>query len=101
MAYAQVKSGQCDLKDLPPKALTKGQRDDAWDEQMREWRHDLNNTAAQMASGEAFVDPKKSSTCHYCEHKLLCRINDRREQLVAENVPSSNGFVASDGFSDE
>lgn len=101
VAYAQIKSGQCDIKDLPPKALTKGQRDDAWEEQMRQWRYDLNLTAAQIAGGEASVDPKKSTTCRYCEHRLLCRISDTRDLPSTEQEQMGHGLTINDGLGDE
>jgi len=80
VAYAQIRSGECKLVDLPKSRLFKDISDDSWQEQMREWRYDLYATAEQIERGDARVDPKRgAATCRYCEQRLVCRISDTRD----------------------
>jgi hypothetical protein len=50
------------------------------------WRYELDALGAGFAAGDALVAPKKRDTCKHCDLHGLCRINERREGLDADDV---------------
>lgn len=94
VAYAQLRSGECKLVDLPKARLSKPSANDGadedWQQQLRVWFADLHATAEQIAAGRANVDPKRgAATCRYCDQRLFCRVSelkvlDSRSELADE-----------------
>ena len=83
IAYAKLRSGECELVDLPRGALAKGKQDEAWQDKVTAWRHDLFSAAEQMEQGFAQVDPKHNDACRYCKQRLFCRIGELRRDEIA------------------
>ncbi|MEM7467692.1 MAG: PD-(D/E)XK nuclease family protein, partial [Pseudomonadota bacterium] len=95
IAYAQIRSGECKLVDLPKSALSKLNESDEWANQLREWRHDLYNTAEQIAAGDAAIDPKHpATTCRQCDQQLLCRANEKA--AASREITIVDGFLDSE-----
>ncbi|MGR8948367.1 MAG: PD-(D/E)XK nuclease family protein [Gammaproteobacteria bacterium] len=93
IAYAKLRSGESEWVDLPKGALTKGNHDEAWQEKITAWRHDLFATAEQMENGFAQVDPKRSDSCRYCKQRTFCRIGE----LPQDGIGETDDFLGESG----
>ena len=58
----------------------------SWNELLGGWRYELDALGAGFAAGDALVAPKKRDTCKHCDLHGLCRINERRDGLDADDV---------------
>ncbi len=84
LAYAHVRLGKCGLKGLARRedlahgvTLLPGQStdgDNAWYALRSGWRETMERLGAEFRAGVAAVDPKRVSTCEYCDVGPLCRI---------------------------
>ncbi len=52
-----------------------GERGDAWQSRVREWRGLVERLAAAFAAGQAAVDPKPRA-CDFCHVASVCRVGD-------------------------
>lgn len=48
-----------------------------WDEQLAEWRNNLERLATEFRQGQAQVAPLNENTCTYCHLSPLCRIKEQ------------------------
>jgi probable DNA repair protein len=55
-----------------------------WDALLAAWRENLDGLARAFVAGEASVDPRKPDVCTYCHLHALCRIDERRVGIDAE-----------------
>jgi len=60
-------------KDSLPKKTTKQKSCTDWDEQLKLWQQQLDQTSLDYQQGSAEVLPTKGA-CEYCEYDSLCRI---------------------------
>jgi RecB family exonuclease len=60
-------------KDSLPKKTTKQKSCTDWDEQLKLWQQQLDQTSLDYQQGSAEVVPTKGA-CEYCEYDSLCRI---------------------------
>lgn len=49
---------------------------DNWPDTLDHWQQQLHQLARDFLAGKAHVDPKRSSTCRYCDLSALCRLHD-------------------------
>jgi len=92
VAFARVRSGASGLLGLgredrgiagiattPPR-----QRDFVWSEMVEQWYPRLETIAMEYAAGDARLAPEPAQACRYCHLAGLCRINEARPALGAE-----------------
>lgn len=89
IAFAQVKTGKmkfvalASARDLVPgAAIPKADKgvahEQAWRDQVEDWRREVGRLAKDFAQGRAEVDPKsRHQTCRNCGRQALCRIHER------------------------
>jgi probable DNA repair protein len=92
LAFAQVRPRECKFVGLgrveaapgigTDIAAVAGDRMDAsdWDSMNTLWRDNLERLAQEFVSGEAQVDPLKSTSCTWCGLQPLCRIGAAGEE---------------------
>ena len=75
--FAQLKTGQLDLKGLHADYPTGRNRPRLSQDILSEWRTVLERLAAQFCEGRANVDPKRrDATCRTCGLEALCRVRE-------------------------
>jgi ATP-dependent helicase/nuclease subunit B len=62
-----------------------GERQEAWQVRVREWRGLIERLAAAFAAGQAAVDPKPRA-CDFCHVASVCRVGDSLMALEEETL---------------
>jgi hypothetical protein len=84
LAFARLRTGKTGFHGLAAEVgLLPGvspQKDVDWQEQLEEWRQELDRLATEFRAGWAAVDPRDGDqTCRTCGLTALCRVSELSE----------------------